>query len=447
MSSMSAASSSLPPLKKAPDNIQVPGHSSIAVKPIVERIVFACACVCVFNFSFSEALKEIFLTAGFVFALALIALTGWRPFSRDVGRWAWPFVLFVAGSIASGIHSINTFEGLRGAWGDFESLMGLVLFSATLAIPVRKETVLRGLFASLMGGLFFGGAFGLWKMAHFHLPNLGIMNLGDKNSTAQFLSYATILVFFFHENRRRLSLPFALFPISYGMIALFLYYCHSRAFLLTIPFFLLVMILVLRWWKTLIVWASLLVAFIAVSLINPFFRWEITSVLKPTSDASFESRYPTWEGAIRMWREHPILGVGPDNFHMPNIHKIYNLPEYASHGHNIFFNLLGEYGSLGVVSFALWLSLFGIVTLKSVRRKELSPVALALYIGLMADLLLSGIVHPMWGGTGSLAIMLILAIASNARAGAGSPECPKGDVENDGPPADHLQTPIVRDPR
>jgi putative inorganic carbon (HCO3(-)) transporter len=418
MSTLFSTNPSSPPLEDIRRKIPISSGSSILAQPRVERIVYVCAWLCVFNFSFSEALKEICLTAGFVFSLLLIGHIGWKSFIGNISRWTWPFGLFVAVSFASGAHSINAFEGLRGAWGDFESLMSLVLFSAVLSLSDRKVEVFRGLFVALMGGLLAGGIFGLWVMGYYHKENLGIMNLGDKNSSAQFLSYVTILVFFFQANRKRLSLPYLIFPFSYALIAVLLYFCHSRTFILTIPVFLLLMILVLRWWKTLVVWASVLLVLLVLSLINPFFKWEITSILRPTSDGSFESRYPTWEGAIRMWKAHPLLGVGPDNFHMPNIHKIYNLPEYASHGHNIFFNLLGEYGLLGVLTFSLWLAVWGIMTVRSVRRKELPLISLALYIGLMTDLIMSGIAHPMWGGTGSLAIMLILMTALNARTGS-----------------------------
>lgn len=426
MSTLFSTNPSSPPLEDVRRKIPVPSGTSILAQPRVERIVYVCAWLCVFNFSFSEALKEIFLTAGFVFSLVLIGHHGWKSFLGNISRWTWPFALFVAVSLASGAHSINTFEGLRGAWGDFESLMGLVLFSAVVSLSDRKAEVFRGLFVALMGGLLAGGIFGLWVMGYYHKENLGIMNLGDKNSSAQFLSYVTILVFFFQANRKRLSLPYMVFPFSYALIAVLLYFCHSRTFILTIPVFLLLMILVLRWWKTLVVWASVLMVLLALSLINPLFKWEITSILRPTSDGSFESRYPTWEGAIRMWKAHPLLGVGPDNFHMPNIHKMYNLPEYASHGHNIFFNLLGEYGLLGVLTFSLWLAVWGIMTVRSVRRKELPPISLALYIGLMTDLLMSGIAHPMWGGTGSLAIMLILTTAMNAGTGSNHPNPSNG---------------------
>ncbi len=447
MSTLFSTNPSPPPLEDLRNKIHFPFSSSVLAQSRVERIVFLCAWLCVFNFSFSEAVKEISLTVGFVFSLVLVGHHGWKAYLARIVPWTWPFALFVSLSFASGIHSINTFEGLRGAWGDFETLMGLVLFSSAIGLSDRKGEVFRGLFVALLGGLLAGGCLSLWEMGHYHKENLGIMNLGDKNSSAQFLSYVSILVFFFQANKSRLSLPYAAFPISYALIAVLLYFCHSRTFILTIPFFLLLMILILKWWKTLIAWMAALFVLLGLSLVNPFFKWEITSILRPTADGSFESRYPTWEGAIRMWKAHPLLGIGPDNFHMPNIHKIYNLPEYASHGHNIFFNLLGEYGSLGVLSFSLWVAVWGILTVRSVRKKELPLISLALYIGLMADLVTSGIAHPMWGGTGSLAIMLILATAMNARIGSNAPTLSNGQTDSGLSPAGPFQNTTTRENR
>jgi putative inorganic carbon (HCO3(-)) transporter len=65
-------------------------------------------------------------------------------------------------------------------------------------------------------------------------------------------------------------------------------------------------------------------------------------------------RFNLWQSAIAMWRDHPILGVGPDNFLYA--YRGYYIQPAAwqepnlSHPHNIVFDFATRLGTLGLVA-------------------------------------------------------------------------------------------------
>lgn len=67
------------------------------------------------------------------------------------------------------------------------------------------------------------------------------------------------------------------------------------------------------------------------------------------SNDSMEERYNMWNGAIRMFMEKPIFGFGYASLNLILSPK----GEYFSFGHNIYIELLGETGIVGILLFTL----------------------------------------------------------------------------------------------
>lgn len=64
-------------------------------------------------------------------------------------------------------------------------------------------------------------------------------------------------------------------------------------------------------------------------------------------------RLNLWQSAFNMWRDHPLLGVGPDNF-LYAYRSFYILPAAwrepnLSHPHNVLFDFAARLGALGVI--------------------------------------------------------------------------------------------------
>ncbi|MCL4485709.1 MAG: O-antigen ligase family protein [Nitrospirae bacterium] len=374
-----------------------------------ERIFFAVFFVFVFDLPFSEAIKEISLVLSFLLILLRLSEDAFSMAGRMVVLGL-PVLLFSLGSLLSALHSINRFQALRGFWGDLETLMAWGVFSGAFLLFFDRMRTLRIALWALAGGILAGGLVGLYKMAVLADPNMEMMNLGDKNSSAQFLSMAFLLFLGGGILGREAGISWKFVSPVLIMTGGFLVLCHSRSFLVSLPVASVALLVLTRKWKALAALGSAMALAGGAFWLSPHLRWEMASVLHPTRDGSFVSRYETWKGAIRIFHDHPVLGVGPDTFHMANIHKLYGLPDYASHGHNLFFNLLGEYGLLGVLFFSLILAVW---VARVLREKACSPTVRFLKgmtVAFVLNLLLAGLAHPLWGGSFSLLFMMIMAL-------------------------------------
>lgn len=81
-------------------------------------------------------------------------------------------------------------------------------------------------------------------------------------------------------------------------------------------------------------------------------------------DVSTASRFEIWDGAWRMWQEHP-LGVGLGRF-QSNIGEY--VPAYAGFdAHNAYLRILAEVGPLGVLAM-FWILWRGLLLARALRR-------------------------------------------------------------------------------
>ena len=149
------------------------------------------------------------------------------------------------------------------------------------------------------------------------------------------------------------------------------------------------------------------------------------SALALTSGTGF-FRFNLWQSAIGMWRDHPLLGVGPDNFLYA--YRGYYIQPAAwqepnlSHPHNIVLDFATRLGALGLIAGAG----IAIGIARALRRAWLNdaqgafrPLVIGC-AGVFAALLAHGMVdHSIFLVDLSFAFMLIVGIVSQA---AGQPK-------------------------
>lgn len=89
----------------------------------------------------------------------------------------------------------------------------------------------------------------------------------------------------------------------------------------------------------------------------------LTDVLnQPITDENFAvvERVAHWVAAIRMWERSPWLGIGPGNYAV--LYPEVRLPQWEEalgHAHNVYLNVLGESGLVGLAVFlTLWVAVF-----------------------------------------------------------------------------------------
>ncbi|HKZ82436.1 MAG TPA: O-antigen ligase family protein [Anaerolineae bacterium] len=243
---------------------------------------------------------------------------------------------------------------------------------------------------------------------------------GSPNNVGLFLGRVLPIALAFlllGKGRRRTWYGLALIPIIAAIVL-----SQSRgAIFLGVPASILAIGLLAggRWiWVTL---GALLVGAIAAI---PFFNSpRIQALLGGGGTQVF--RIALWRSALNMIREHPVLGVGPDNF-LYAYRGRYMLPEAwqepgLSHPHNVVLDFGARLGLLGLAAFvwiqiAFWRSAYSV--LRETRR-SLNTENWSLTIGLMAsmvDFLAHGLVDAAYFVVDlAFVFMLTLAIAQRMR--------------------------------
>ncbi len=221
---------------------------------------------------------------------------------------------------------------------------------------------------------------------------------------------------------RRLAYALAAIPI-----ALCLYLTYSRAALLFgLPAGLAFIALVSGRRARIGLGALFIVGIIALV---PFMQTERWQSLFQTGTGTGFFRVSVWQSAIEMIRDHPIFGVGLDNF-------LYEYPKYIkpeawrepnlSHPHNIILDFWARMGILGVIALAWMVFDFyraGVRTITPTPALPLGkgegPQGRAVAIALMAGMT-AGIAHGMIDAAYffvdlALVWMLTLAIMTNLK--------------------------------
>jgi putative inorganic carbon (hco3(-)) transporter len=155
-------------------------------------------------------------------------------------------------------------------------------------------------------------------------------------------------------------------------------------------------------------------------------RERVHNAMKPSGDPALSIRFEMWQVGLRMIREHPWLGVGPNNI-IPEYPRY--LPPgkspivgYHGHLHNNFLQLGAE---RGLPALAAWLWFMGALAwhLWRMRRRAgwMAEAALAGWLAIVVE----GLFEFNFGS--SPVLMLFLFLTSVPTAAAAWPEEPAGD--------------------
>jgi O-antigen ligase len=279
-------------------------------------------------------------------------------------------------------------------------IVGPVVFYLLLReAPLDDDGLLRLVDALVLGALLVS-LYGLYQyfVGGDVITAEGVRRLralyGSPNNLGLYLGRLVPLlvafVFFGREKRRRWGYLLAGLPIL-----LALYLTHSRgAWLLGVPAALLFMGL-LKGWRALLVAVGAAIG--AVAALLPFAGAERFRSLFDLSGGTAFQRVKLWEATLSMIRDHPLWGVGLDNF-------LYQYPRYMlpeawqepdlSHPHDILLDWWTRLGLLGVGAL-IWLEVAfyrtGLRLYRSLDEGELRALVLGL-LGSMVDFLAHGLI-------------------------------------------------------
>ncbi len=110
---------------------------------------------------------------------------------------------------------------------------------------------------------------------------------------------------------------------------------------------------------------KLLICFLIILLISPLFlpvslTSRFTETYQKFAKGDYEQRIYIWESAYKMFKKAPVFGVGIGQFR--KYYKIYvssEAPEKRlhNHAHNIFIQIISEFGIVGFLIFIYLLTL------------------------------------------------------------------------------------------
>lgn len=121
-------------------------------------------------------------------------------------------------------------------------------------------------------------------------------------------------------------------------------------------------VLLAAWKPRRLVWLPIAVG-LAYLLSPGYAKARIRSALG-SGDSTVNERYEMWENGLRIWRDHPVLGVGPDR--ASEVYPAYRDPEspfkdvpFHGHVHDNAIQIALERGTLGLLAWlAFWIAWF-----------------------------------------------------------------------------------------
>lgn len=120
-------------------------------------------------------------------------------------------------------------------------------------------------------------------------------------------------------------------------------------------------------------------------------------------------RAALWRAALAAWREHPLLGLGADNFrHLYGRYLGLRDPDDRLHANNLYLEMLADEGTLGFLSLGFLVGALGWAARRAAARPPTRLLALGLGVGLGAYLL-HGIFDFFLEFTPTFALLWLLA--------------------------------------
>jgi len=139
-------------------------------------------------------------------------------------------------------------------------------------------------------------------------------------------------------------------------------------------------------WKTGVIYLLIfLLVWLGIYIFHPglITDYGVASIVDPDYSEGSEVRMDLWDKGLEMWKDNPVLGLGPGNF--TYYHDAYNFPEHIygyHHLHNEILNVAVQMGILGVIAFlGMWVVFIVECFRFWKRERERDPHAAASVLG------------------------------------------------------------------
>lgn len=124
---------------------------------------------------------------------------------------------------------------------------------------------------------------------------------------------------------------------------------------------------------------------------NAGIRQRVYSMTNMTTDYSNRLRLSIWKGAVDMYTDNPVLGVGEGQYRVKTIEKYHNpgMVEIFNHAHSVYLQILCISGTVGFAGLCLMFGNILYYSFKSYRLED-NPWYLAIFASTLC-LLLQGV--------------------------------------------------------
>jgi probable O-glycosylation ligase (exosortase A-associated) len=115
------------------------------------------------------------------------------------------------------------------------------------------------------------------------------------------------------------------------------------------------MVVLLSWWflprRLIRLFVLIAAGFAVIALMPSQYQERYASIFSKERDASSQERIEVWKKGIRMFYDHPFLGVGTGAFGTANAEAYSDARKSYLKAHNLYIQTAAELGILGLVSF------------------------------------------------------------------------------------------------
>jgi O-antigen ligase len=263
----------------------------------------------------------------------------WNPVSTPLDYF---FLAYVAAEFLSLAFSVNRPQAFL--YSKRLLLIGIVYFFATWT---REEKDLKRAVAVLLGTAAIVAVFGVFKSFFGSADDrirLGIFQFYMTTSELMMMALLLLLPFVLHPKtpaRVRLLAAAGMVPV-----AISLYATVTRGAYLAAAAGI-VFIAIVRHRVLLIPFLALIVLLILFA--PPYVAGRLHSIVDPQHPENI-SRIQMWTSGIRIWQEHPVVGVG--DIDLGEQMRTHADPGYSGewgHQHNVLLNFLVTLGAVGLV--------------------------------------------------------------------------------------------------
>jgi O-antigen ligase len=319
-------------------------------------------------------------------------------------------LLFLSLTIVSAIFSpYRVWTLKKGVWDTFRFVMFFFLIKYSINTSFRIRFAILAIIISMIIGDLIG-------IKHYlKAPSLESINfIGYHTATATYLAFFLSLVFgiLLTNNIEKRAFLF-LVGIATILTWIVLSLSLARIALFSVAIIFLLFCVFRRHFKILAL--GCLLSIVAVFLFIPL-KGRIGTLKQPFSQ-SLQLRYGIWEGAARIIKDRPFLGIGPRTYHLEENCLKYSLPRdiRSSDAHNIFLNIASEHGLLGLLAFLVFLGAYLHLLYKT--RNIQAEISVALWyacFGNLIHLFLIGTVHSVLATESAMFFMAILGLFSSS---------------------------------